>query len=80
MSSKIYRSGNGSLMVCHRRQTAIYDRGRRRKVLGNVQGDGEFPVKKFAEMTGMIQYLEDNTVAYVGDNGTGLEVFFHIMD
>lgn len=31
---------------------------------------GEFPVKKFAEMTGMIQYLDDNTVAYVGDNGT----------
>ena len=31
---------------------------------------GEFPVKKFAEMTGMIQYLDDHTVAYVGDNGT----------
>ncbi len=31
---------------------------------------GEFPVKKFAEMTGMIQHLDDNTVAYVGDNGT----------
>lgn len=31
---------------------------------------GEFPVKKFAEMTGMIQYLDDNTVAYIGDNGT----------
>lgn len=31
---------------------------------------GEFPVKKFAEMTGMIQYLDDNTVAYVSDNGT----------
>ena len=31
---------------------------------------GEFPVKKFAEMTGIIQHLDDNTVAYVGDNGT----------
>lgn len=27
-------------------------------------------MKKFAEMTGMIQYLDDYTVAYVGDNGT----------
>lgn len=27
-------------------------------------------MKKFAEMTGMIQHLDDNTVAYVGDNGT----------
>ncbi len=27
-------------------------------------------MKKFAEMTGMIQYLDDHTVAYVGDNGT----------
>ena len=31
---------------------------------------GESWLKKFAEMTGMIQHLDDNTVAYVGDNGT----------
>ncbi len=30
---------------------------------------GEFALKKFAEMTGLIQKLDDNTVAYVGDNG-----------
>lgn len=29
----------------------------------------EFPLKKFAEMTGMIQQLDDNTTAFVGDNG-----------
>ena len=30
---------------------------------------GEFPLKKFAEMTGIIQYLDDNTAVYVADNG-----------
>ena len=35
---------------------------------------GEYPVKKFAEMTGMIQYLDDNTVAYVGDNVTVIKL------
>ncbi len=34
---------------------------------------GEFPLKKFAEMTGTIQYLDDNTVAYIGDNGTAIK-------
>ena len=34
---------------------------------------GEFYLKKFAEMTGMIQHLDDNTVAYVGDNGTAIK-------
>ncbi len=31
---------------------------------------GESWLKKFAEMTGMIQHLDDNTTAYVGTNGT----------
>ena len=34
---------------------------------------GEFYLKKFAEMTGLIQYLDDKTVAYVGDNGTAIK-------
>ena len=34
---------------------------------------GEFYLKKFAEITGLIQYLDDNTVAYVGDNGTAIK-------
>ncbi len=34
---------------------------------------GEFPLKKFAEMTGTIQYLDDNTTAYIGDNGTAIK-------
>ena len=34
---------------------------------------GEPWLKKFAEMTGMIQHLNDNTVAYVGDNGTAIK-------
>jgi DNA-directed RNA polymerase subunit RPC12/RpoP len=29
--------------------------------------------KKFAEMTGLIQKLDDNTVAYVGDNGIAVK-------
>ncbi len=31
---------------------------------------GESWLKKFAEMTGTIQHLDDNTTAYVGTNGT----------
>ena len=31
---------------------------------------GETWLKKFAEMTGTIQRLNDNTTAYVGTNGT----------
>ena len=34
---------------------------------------GEFYLKKFAEMTGLIQHLDANTVAYVGDNGTAIK-------
>ena len=34
---------------------------------------GEFALKKFAEMTGLIQKLDDNTVAYVGDNGIAVK-------
>jgi hypothetical protein len=34
---------------------------------------GEFALKKFAEMTGLIQQLDDNTVAYVGDNGIAVK-------
>ena len=34
---------------------------------------GEFPLKKFAEMTGTIQHLDDNTTAYIGDNGTAIK-------
>ena len=34
---------------------------------------GEFPLKKFGEMTGLIQKLDDNTVAYVGDNGIAVK-------
>lgn len=34
---------------------------------------GEFPLKKFAEMTGTIQYLDENTVAYICDNGTAIK-------
>ena len=31
---------------------------------------GEFPLKKFGEIVGNIQQLDENTVAYVGTNGT----------
>lgn len=34
---------------------------------------GEFSVKKFAEMTGLIRQLDDNTIAYIGDNGIAVE-------
>ena len=34
---------------------------------------GEFPLKKFGEMTGLIQKLDDKTVAYVGDNGIAVK-------
>ena len=34
---------------------------------------GEFALKKFAEMTGLIQQLDDNTVAYIGDNGIAVK-------
>lgn len=34
------------------------------------QESGEFPLKKFGEMTGLIQQLDENTVSYVGTNGT----------
>lgn len=37
------------------------------------QETGESWLKKFAEMTGMIQYLDDNTVAYVGTNGIAVK-------
>ena len=35
--------------------------------------NGEFPVKKFAEMTGIIQQLDNNTTAFVGDNGIAIK-------
>lgn len=35
--------------------------------------NGEFPIKKFAEMIGMIQQLDDNTTAFVGDNGIAVK-------
>ena len=34
---------------------------------------GEFPLKKFAEMTGTIQYLDDNTTAFLGTNGKAIK-------
>ena len=34
---------------------------------------GESWLKKFAEMTGTIQHLDDNTTAYVGTNGTAIK-------
>ena len=34
---------------------------------------GESWLKKFAEMTGTIQHLNDNTTAYIGDNGTAIK-------
>jgi len=37
------------------------------------QESGEPWLKKFAEMTGMIQHLDDNTTAYVGTNGTAIK-------
>lgn len=35
--------------------------------------NGEFALKKFAELTGLIQQVDENTVAYVGDNGIGIK-------
>lgn len=37
------------------------------------QKNGEFPLKKFAEMVGTIQQLDDNTTAFVGDNGIAVK-------
>lgn len=34
---------------------------------------GEFAIKKLGKMTGLIQQLDDNTVAYVGDNGIAVK-------
>ena len=34
---------------------------------------GEFALKKLGEMTGLIQQLDDNTVAYVGDHGIAVK-------
>lgn len=34
---------------------------------------GEFPLKKFGEIVGNIQQLDENTVAYIGTNGTTIE-------
>ena len=34
---------------------------------------GEFALKIFADMTGFIRNLDDNTVAYVGDNGIAVK-------
>ena len=34
---------------------------------------GEFALKKLGEITGIIQQLDDNTVAYVGDNGIAVK-------
>ena len=34
---------------------------------------GELPLKKFARLTGLIQQLDENTVAFVGDNGTAIK-------
>lgn len=50
------------------------------------QESGEFALKKFADMTGLIQQLDDNTVAYIGDNGIavkskdGKEMFIDTSD
>lgn len=41
-----------------------------RKLKNLCEETGEPWLKKFAEMTGTIQHLDDNTVAYIGDNGT----------
>ena len=35
--------------------------------------NGESWLKKFAEMTGTIQHLDDNTTAFVGTNGTAIK-------
>lgn len=35
--------------------------------------NGEFALKNFAELTGLIQQIDENTVAYVGDNGIGIK-------
>jgi len=40
------------------------------KFLEMCRETGEFPLKKFAEMVGTIQHLDDNTTAYIADNGT----------
>lgn len=34
---------------------------------------GEFALKKFAEMTGLIKQLDEDTIAYVGDNGIAIK-------
>ena len=34
---------------------------------------GEFALKKLGKMTGLIQQLDDNTTAYVGDNGIAVK-------
>lgn len=44
-----------------------------RKLKKLCEETGESWLKKFAEMTGMIQHLDDNTVAYIGDNGTAIK-------
>ena len=56
----------GLFMVCYRRQ-AVYA-GKTPKSSGKCARRRGVSCEKFAEMTGMIQYLDDNTVAYVGDN------------
>ena len=40
------------------------------KFLEMCKETGESLAKKFGEMTGLIQHLDDNTTAYVGTNGT----------
>lgn len=37
------------------------------------QETGEPWLKKFAELTGTIQYLDEDTVAYIGENGTAIK-------
>lgn len=39
----------------------------------HCEESGEFSVKKFGEMTGLIQQLDDDTVAYVADNGIAVK-------
>lgn len=43
------------------------------KFIQMCKENGEFPLKKFAEMTGMIRQLDDNTTAFVRDNGIAVK-------
>ncbi len=56
-------------MVCQGRKASLYDRGGRRETKAVVRENRRVVAKKFAEMTGTIQKLDENTTAYVGTNG-----------